>query len=131
LTLYLRVGIGDALYLIAATDVAELSGDETGAGYVGPAIDCRRLFGVSPAAPGYRVGLSTEGADGSCLVVDRLDGLVELGEDAFRPLPAIGRLGTLFDAVAVPVAAEPPALRLNIGPVLLAGAQGLCGETDG
>jgi chemotaxis protein methyltransferase CheR len=62
---------------------------------------------------------------------DRLDGLVELGDDAFRPLPVIGRLGTLFNAVAVPVAAEPPALRLHIGQALFAAAEASCGETDG
>lgn len=130
MTLYLRVGVGDAIYLIAAAEVAELGRDETGVGDAGAAIDCRRLFGAPVDTPGYRVRLS-EGGEGRCLVVDRLDGLVELGDDALRPLPAIGRLGTLFDAVAVPLAAEPPALRLHIGPALFAAAEVLCGETDG
>jgi hypothetical protein len=131
LTLYLGVGVGDAVYLIAASEVAELGRDETGAGDAGPAIDCRRLFGASAETSGYRVRLSTQRREGTCLVVDRLDGLVELGDDAFRPLPVIGRLGTLFNAVAVPVAAEPPALRLHIGPALFAAAEASCGETDG
>ena len=131
MTLYLRVGVGDAVYLIAASEVAELGRSETSGGDMGPAIDCRRLFGASAETPGYRVRLSAQGRAGTCLVVDRLEGLVELGDDAFRPLPAIGRLGTLFDAVAVPLAAEPPALRLHIGPALFAAADISCGETDG
>jgi hypothetical protein len=57
--------------------------------------------------------------------------LIELSDEGFRLLPMIGRLGTLFDAVAVPLAAEPPALRLHIGPVLFAAAEALRGETDG
>lgn len=130
MTLYLRVGVGDATYLIAASEVTELGRDETGPGGMGPEIDCRRLFGASAETPGYRVRLSDDG-EGGCLIVDCLDGLVELGDDAFRPLPAIGRLGTLFDAVAVPLAAEPPALRLHIGPALFAAAEASCGEIDG
>ena len=122
MTLYLRVGVGEASYLIAAADVAELRHDETGTDDVRPVIDCRYLFGASADTPGYRVRLS-EGGEDRCLVVDRLDGLVELGDEAFRPLPAIGRLGTLFDAVAVPFAAEPPALRLHIGPALFAAVE--------
>ncbi|HEU0217756.1 MAG TPA: hypothetical protein VFQ90_13955 [Stellaceae bacterium] len=124
------MSIGEAIYLIAAAAVAELGRGETGTDDGGPAIDCRRLFGTSADTPGYRVRLS-EGAEGRSLVVDRLDGLIELGDEAFRPLPVIGRLGRLFDAVAVPLAAEPPALRLHIGPALFAAAKVLCGETDG
>jgi hypothetical protein len=130
LTLYLRVGIGEGAYLIAAAHIADLGHGETGAGDA-RVIDCRRLFGVSAEAPGYRVRLSLATPEGAYLVVDRLDGLAELGDGAFRPLPAIGRLGTLFDAVAVPLAAEPPALRLHIGPALFAAAEVSCGETNG
>ena len=131
MTLYLRVGVGDAAYLIAAAAVAELSGDETDVGDALAIIDCRRLFGASADTPGHRVRLSEGGGEGRCLVVDSLDGLIELGDEAFRPLPVIGRLGRLFDAVALPRAAEPPALRLHIGPALFAAADVLCGETDG
>ena len=131
MTLYLRVGVGDAIYLIAASEVAELGSGETGVDDAGAAVDCRPLFAASADTTGYRVRLSAGDFDGRCLVVDRLDGLVELGDDAFRPLPPIGRLGTLFDAVAVPLAAEPPALRLHVGPALFAAADVSRGETDG
>lgn len=131
MTLYLKLGVGAASYLIAVAAVAELGQDKTGATDAGLAIDCRRLFGTDAEEPGYSVRLSAEEADGRCLIVDRLDGLVDLGGEAFQPLPAIGRLGKLFDAVAVPLAAEPPALRLHIGPALFAATEALGGETDG
>ncbi|HWB49318.1 MAG TPA: hypothetical protein VG651_09430 [Stellaceae bacterium] len=136
MTLYLRVGVGGAAYLIAADGIASLADSAPGDGVAGAVIggavvDCRDLFGVPGGAPGYRVRLSPKVAEGLCLVVDRLEGMVELDDDAFRRLPPIGRMGTLFDAVTAPAAAEPPALRLNLGSALLTGAYISRGESDG
>lgn len=122
MTLYLKVGIGRATFLLAAARATDLGPADRPPDRSARVIDCRRLFGAPDAAPGYRVLVDGNAAEPLWLVVDRFEGLVERGEDAFRPLPAIGRLGRLIDAVAVPVAAEPPALRLHIEPALLAGA---------
>lgn len=131
MTLYLRVGVGGAAYLIAADGIASLADNTPGDAAGGAVIDCRDLFGAPGGAPGYCIRLSPEVAEGLCLVVDRLEGMVELGDDAFRRLPPIGRMGTLFDAVTAPAAAEPPALRLNLGSALLTGAPISRGESDG
>lgn len=121
MTLYLKVGVGAANYLLAAAQVTDVGlADNSDNG--GLAIDCRRLFGDPIATPGYRVVLATEDNGSTGLVVDRLEGLVELGDEAFRALPPIGRFGELIDAVSVPGSAEPPALRLCAGFARLAGA---------
>ncbi len=120
MSLYLKVSVGEAYYLVAAslvTDVRPVEDEPDDDG----AIDCRVLCGTPRAVPGYRIRFAPEAAV-SDLTVDRLDGLIELGDAAFRPLPPIGRLGALIDAVALPVAAEPPALRLRIDPALFAAA---------
>ena len=114
MTLYLKVGVGNASYLVAAAQVRDVRpADDAGAADA-PLFDCRKLFDAPGDAPGYHVVLEAETGVPS-LIVDRLDGLVELADEAFRPLPAIGRFGALIDAVSLPVAAEPPALRLRVG----------------
>lgn len=120
MTLYLKVSVGETRYLVAASLVTDVRPAEDEPGDV-DAIDCRRLCGLPSDTPGYRIRFAPEAAVPD-LTVDRPDGLVELADAAFRPLPPIGRLGALIDAVAVPVAAEPPALRLHIDPALFAAA---------
>jgi hypothetical protein len=112
MTLYLRVAVGKATYLLPAAQVTHVApADESGAADTAiTRIDCRQLFDESADTPGHRISLAGEGD----LIVDRVDGLTELADDNFRPLPAIGRFGALIDAVSLPVANEPPALRLKI-----------------
>jgi hypothetical protein len=112
--LYLKVTVGRAAYLLPAaqvTHVAQVDEDGPVDGAI-PEIDCRRLFDQPAVTTGHRVSFVGAGN----LIVDRVDGLTELADDAFRSLPAIGRFGTLIDAVSLPVASEPPALRLRIDP---------------
>jgi len=112
MTLYLRVAVGKATYLLPAAQVTHVApADEAGPvdGAI-PEIDCRRLFDEPADGPGHRVSLASEGN----LIVDRVDGLTELADAAFRPLPAIGRFGRLIDSVSLPIAVEAPALRLRI-----------------
>jgi hypothetical protein len=121
MTLYLRVAVGPADYLLAAARVTDVrpADARTDAAAVAE-IDCRQLFGEPSETAGYRVSFEHEAAEATALIVDRLGGLVELGDDAFRALPPIGRFGALIDAVSVPGAGEAPALRLCVGPALFA-----------
>jgi hypothetical protein len=111
MTLYLAVTIGKSRYLIASADVVEV---QPASAENFAAIDCRQLFGAPAETPGYRLRVACTGEAARDLVVDRLDGLVELGGDAFRPLPPIGALGAMIDAVAVPAGDAAPALRLRL-----------------
>ena len=116
MTLYLKIAVGPTAYLVAAAEVTDLQ--PASAGATDGAIDLRALFGAPPAGAGFRMSFAADATGASDLVVDRLDGLVEIAEERFRALPAIGRFGALIDAVAVPGADEAPALRLRLGPAL-------------
>lgn len=121
MTLYLKAVIGGARYLIAAAQIIDVAPEKaTGDGAL---IDCRLLFDAPAAGPGHRLMIDT-GAGQVGFVVDAIDGLVELDDDSFRPLPPIGRFGAAINAVSVPAGDEAPALRLGIGPALLAEAAG-------
>jgi hypothetical protein len=113
MTLYLKVIVGKANYLLPAARVTHVApAKEDGVVDTAvPEIDCRRLFDEPADTAGHRVSFAGQ----ANLIVDRVDGLIELAEENFRPLPAIGRFGALIDAVSLPVAAEAPALRLQIG----------------
>jgi hypothetical protein len=113
MTLYLKVIVGNVDYLLPAARVTHVApAEEDGADDTAvPEIDCRLLFNGPADTAGHRVSF----AGRANLIVDRVDGLIELAEENFRPLPAIGRFGALIDAVSLPVAAEAPALRLQIG----------------
>ena len=121
MALYLRVAVGPADYLIAAARVTDVRPADLHTDTMTVEVDCRRLFGEPHETAGYRVLFECEAAEATALIVDRLGGLVELGDDAFRALPPIGRFGELIDAVSVPVAGEAPALRLRADPALFAG----------
>ena len=47
------------------------------------------------------------------LLADRTQELIELSDDELSPLPPIGELGELIDAVTVAAIQERPALRLR------------------
>ncbi|HEY1796733.1 MAG TPA: hypothetical protein VGG57_11515 [Stellaceae bacterium] len=119
MTLYLKAIVGRTGYLIAAMRVGDVAPAESAVDET--AVDCRLLFGEPAAAPGYRLVVDADTDEPIVFVVDRIDGLVELGDDSFRTLPPIGRFGAAIDAVSVPVGDEAPALRLIVGPALLAG----------
>ena len=125
MTLYLKATVGRARYLIAAARVTDVqpAGGPAGehADDALAVVDCRKLFEEESAEiAGYRIQCLDEAGEPICLIVDRLDGLMELDDDAFRPLPAIGRCAGLIDAVSVPVSAEAPALRLHLRSALVA-----------
>jgi hypothetical protein len=123
-TLYLEATVGRTSYLIAATRVTNVQPADGAAAQSAddalPVIDCRKLFDEPAENAGCQIQCLDEAGAPVRLIVDRLDGLRELGDDAFRPLPPIGRHGELIDAVAVPVSAEAPALRLHLGSALIA-----------
>jgi hypothetical protein len=113
MTLYLKVIVGRAAYLLPAARVTHVAPAEDHGNVDADIaeIDCRRLFEELSDKAGHRVSFDGE----VNLIVDRVDGLTEIADENFRPLPAIGRFGALIDAVSLPVAGEPPALRLQAG----------------
>lgn len=122
MTLYVKAVVGHTSYLIAAARVSDVAPAEAGADET--VVDCRLLFGEAAQTSGYRLMIDGDAAAPVALVVDRIDGLVELDDASFRPLPPIGRFGAAIDAVSLPVDNEAPALRLVVGPALLVGAAG-------
>lgn len=121
MTLYLRAIVGRTVYLIDAVRISDVTSAEDATD--ARVVDCRVLFGEAREQRGYRM-IVNEAADAPvALIVDRIDGLTELDEAMFRPLPPIGRFGSSIDAVSLPVEGEAPALRLMIGPALFAEAQ--------
>lgn len=116
MTLYVRAVVGGTGYLIAAARVADVAPADAGSDKAD--VDCRLLFDEAAETPGYRLVVDGDAGEPIALVVDRIDGLAELNDDRFRPLPPIGRFGAAIDAVSVPAGDETPALRL-IGPALL------------
>lgn len=124
MTLYLQVAVGDGLYLIDARQIVEvraaLGGDDDPGRREGalPAVDLRQVFAAPAEAPGSSVlvaqaGGTTAGGTAAALIVDRIDGLAEFDDAAFSPLPPIGPLGELIDALAMRFGVERPLLRLR------------------
>jgi len=114
-SLYLKIAVGTGLYLLDAGRVLEIRPDDARGHWRGdgvPVVDCRNLFDEPLAAPGE--GILFGAADGAVaeLIVDRVEGLVEIADSALRPVPPIGPLGALIDAVSV-LADERPMLRLR------------------
>jgi CheW-like domain len=118
-SLYLRVGVGAGLYLLDAGAILEIRSDNGRGLWRGeavPLVDCRRLFDEPVDTPGDGVVFGAEGGSIAELIVDRVDGLFELPDTELRPLPPIGPLGGLIDAVSVR-GDERPMLRLRAGHV--------------
>lgn len=119
MSLYLQIEVGEGHYLLEATRILELrTGSHDTAGEPPrdndpPAVDLRQLFGESAAATGYCVVYAQASGKAAALLVDRVDGLVDLGDDEFCPLPPIGPLGALIDAISTRLADRRPMLRLR------------------
>ena len=118
MTLYLQVAVGDGLYLIDARQVVEVRaalGDDDPSRRDGalPAVDLRQVFAAPAEAPGSSVLVAQAGGAAAALIVDRIDGLAEFDDAAFSPLPPIGPLGELIDALAMRLGVERPLLRLR------------------
>ncbi|HLY46934.1 MAG TPA: chemotaxis protein CheW [Stellaceae bacterium] len=119
MTLYLQVAVGDGLYLIDARQVVEvraaLGGEDDPGRRDGalPAVDLRQVFAAPAVAPGSSVLVAQAGGAAAALIVDRIDGLAEFDDAAFSPLPPIGPLGELIDALAMRLGVERPLLRLR------------------
>ena len=78
-----------------------------------PVIDLRRLFDEPTDAPGCCIMLTQAGGAAAALICDRVVGLAEFGDAEFSPLPPIGPLGTMIDAVVTRLAERRPLLRLR------------------
>ena len=113
MTLYLKAVVGATRYLITASCVIDVAPAEGGEG--DKSVDCRVLFAAPGDGPGHGLIIEDEAGAAVRLIVDRVDGLVDIDDSAFRKLPPIGRFGAAIDAVSVPGDGEAPALRLRIG----------------
>ncbi len=77
-----------------------------------PVVDCRDLFGEPAGTRGDGILFGAEDGAVAELIVDGVEGLVEIADSALGPVPPIGPLGALIDAVSVLVD-ERPMLRLR------------------
>jgi len=118
-SLYLKIAVGAGLYLLDAGRVLEIRSDDARGQWRGegvPVVDCRNLFDEPLAAPGEGILFGEKDGAVAELIVDRVEGLVEIADSALRPVPPIGPLGALIDAVSV-LADERPMLRLRAEPM--------------
>lgn len=127
MSLYLQIAVGAGRYLLDASHVVEIrhvveTRTDRGAGgdailWQGDSVaivDLREMFAEPKDAPGACVLFAQATGDIAALLVDRVDGLIELDDvDDLSPLPPIGPLGTLIDAISTRFGAEHPALRLR------------------
>lgn len=119
MTLYLQVAVGAACYLLDTEHVVEIRNPGEFDGAAGqaadamPRVDLRDLFDAPAGTPGPAIlHAQTEGRV-AALIVDRVDGLVAVEDGEFCPLPPIGPLGAVLDAVTTRLAEERPMLRLR------------------
>ena len=119
MSLYLQALVGAGRYLLEAARIAEIRpvGHPADAvrwqGEAVPRVELRALFGEDPAAAGYCVLFAQAAGGIAALLVDEIEGLVEIGDRELRPLPPIGPLGQLIDAVSTKLAQARPMLRLR------------------
>ena len=116
MSLYLQVAIGAGLYLLDAGHVREIAGQDGAGASLDAAmatVDLRALFAEPAARPAAAVVFAQADAAPAALIVDRIDGLVDVAAASFRPLPPIGPVGGLIDAVAADATGERPRLRLR------------------
>ena len=117
MTLYLQAAIGAARYLLNTEHVVEVRNPGEFDGTQPPdhiaRIDLRRLFDAAAGALGPTILHAQTAGSVAALIVDRVDGLVEVADDAFCPLPPIGPLGILLDAVTTRLTEGRPMLRLR------------------
>jgi len=119
-SLYLQIVIGAGHYLLDARPILEVlpdfrpgTDDASGTGGAMPVIDLRRLFDERADAPGCCIMLTQASGMAAALICDRVVGLTEFGDAEFSPLPPIGPLGMMIDAVATRLAEQRPLLRLR------------------
>jgi chemotaxis signal transduction protein len=118
-SLYLQVGVGSGRYLLDAVGIVEIHPVVPGAdavhwrGTPAAVVDLREMFGEDAAGRECCVLCVQASGEVAALLVDRADGLVDLGNAEFRPLPPLGPLGSLIDAVAIRMIDERPMLRLR------------------
>ena len=125
-SLYLQAVVGDGRYLLEAARIVEvrpLAAMAPRRVEELPRVDLRVLFGAEGTISGYGVLVTQAGGGTAALLVDHVDGLVEIGRSEWRPLPPIGPLGQLIDAVSAKLAEGRPMLRLR-GERALAAAYG-------
>lgn len=117
MSLFLQIVVGDGVYLLDAKPILEVRSEVGGAEAMHdlavPTVDLRQLFAEPADTRGCAILLVQTSGSPAALVVDRVDGLAEFAEADFRPLPPIGPLGALIDAVAVRSADARPLLRLR------------------
>jgi chemotaxis signal transduction protein len=106
-SLYLKVAVGAGLYLLDAGQVIEIRAEgekgRTWREQAVPILDCRDLLGAAAGISRRAVLCFTGSGDSVELVVDRVEGLIELADRELHPLPQLGPLGELIDAiVAIP-----------------------------
>lgn len=134
MSLFLQAAVGGGRYLLDAARIIEVwsvADAAQGQGEELPLVDLRALFGAEGTAPGYGVLITQAGGGTVALLVDAVDGLVEIGQSEWRPLALIGPLGELIDAVSTTLAEGRPMLRLR-GERALAAAFGrdVAADTD-
>jgi hypothetical protein len=128
-SLYLQAAVGGGRYLLEAARIIEVRPVADPVKAVRwrseelARVDLRPLFGAATTAPGCCVLFAQAGGETAALLVDAVEGLVEIGQREWRPLPPIGRLGQLIDAVSTQLAGDRPMLRLR-GERALAAASG-------
>lgn len=120
MSLYLQAAVGAGRYLLEATRIVEVRpvADPAAAarwqGVEVPRVDLRAVLGEAAAALGCCVLFAQASGEPAALFVDRVDGLIEIGQREWRPLPPIGPLGQLIDAVSTKLAQQQrPMLRLR------------------
>ncbi|HVB16150.1 MAG TPA: chemotaxis protein CheW [Stellaceae bacterium] len=120
MSLYLQIVIGAGHYLLDARPIVEIlpdfrpgADDAHGTEDPAPVIDLRRLFDERADAPGCCIMLTQASGMAAALICDRVVGLTEFGDAEFSPLPPIGPLGMMIDAVATRLAEQRPLLRLR------------------
>ena len=117
MSLFLQIVVGAGVYLLDAKHILEVRpdvGDSDAAHSAAlPKVDLRRLLAEPADAPGAAILFAQTSGSPAALVVDRVDGLAEFVDVEFCPLPPIGPLGTLIDAVAMRLADARPVLRLR------------------
>lgn len=114
MSLYLRVAAGRGRYLLDAARVVQvLPGPPPGGSGAAPLVDLRAIFAEDAAAAGCYVLYAQAAGGAAALLVDRVDGLLDLADAELLPLPPIGALGRFIDAVSTRLSDSRPMLRLR------------------
>lgn len=123
MSLYLQIAVGAGLYLIEATHALEICDEGRGAATT-PVVDLRALFAEPVEREAQCVLVGQANGATAALMVDRVGALMELEDAEFCPLPPIGPVGLLIDAVSTRLADGRPLLRLRGELALTAAAAG-------